>query len=61
MVIKMKMFGFFDNSQIKKQVKNQFKNIEQQSSLSPSSSQFNMKNIAATMKIQNTGCKSCTG
>jgi hypothetical protein len=63
MVTKMKMFGFFDHSQVNKQVNNQDKNKEQKSSppSSSSSSQFNMKNLAAIMKIQNTGCKSCRG
>jgi len=62
MVTKMKMFGFFHDSQVKNhQVKNhQVKNKEQISS-PISSSQFNMKNLAAIMKIQNTGCKSCRG
>ena len=58
MVTKMKMFGFFDHSQVKNQ---QFKNKEQKSFPPSSSSQFNMKNLAAIMKIQNTGCKSCRG
>ena len=72
MVTKMKMFGFLNNDQVKnqqvknQQVKNQqVKNKEQisspPSSSSSSSSQFNMKNLAAIMKIQNTGCKSCRG
>jgi hypothetical protein len=67
MVTKMKMFGFFDDSQVKnqqvknQQVKNQVKNKEQKSSTPSSSSQFNMKNLASIMKIQNTGCKSCRG
>ena len=64
MVTKMKMFGFFDDSQVKnQQVKNQqVKNKEQISSPpSSSSSHFNIKNLAAIMKIQNTGCKSCRG
>jgi hypothetical protein len=57
MVTKMKMFGFFHDSQVKN---HQVKNKEQISS-PISSSQFNMKNLAAIMKIQNTGCKSCRG
>ena len=72
MITKMKMFGFLNNDQVKnqqvknQQVKNQqVKNKEQKSSppssSSSSSSQFNMKNLAAIMKIQNTGCKSCRG
>ena len=69
MVTKMKMFGFLNNVQVNNlQVKNQqVKNKEQKSSppssssSSSSSSQFNMKNLAAIMKIQNTGCKSCRG
>ena len=68
MVTKMKMFGFFDhsqvnnqvNNQVNSQVKKQVKNKEQKSS-PPSFSQFNMKNLAAIMKTQNTGCKSCRG
>jgi hypothetical protein len=60
MVTKMKMFGFLNNDQVKnQQVSHQVKNKEQISS--PTSSQFNMKNLAAIMKIQNTGCKSCRG
>ena len=71
MVTKMKMFGVFDdsqvkNQQVKNQVNHQVKNKEQKSSPPSSSSssfasQFNMKNLAAIMKIQNTGCKSCRG
>jgi hypothetical protein len=68
MVTKMKMFGFLNNDQVKnQQVNHQVKNKEQissppsSSSSSSSSSQFNMKNLAAIMKIQNTGCKSCRG
>jgi hypothetical protein len=61
MVTKMKMFGFLNNDQVKnQQVNHQVKNKEQISSPT-SSSQFNMKNLAAIMKIQNTGCKSCRG
>ena len=61
MVTKMKMFGFLNNDQVKnQQVNHQVKNKEQISSPN-SSSQFNMKNLAAIMKIQNTGCKSCRG
>ena len=56
MVTKMKMFGFFDHSQVNNQVKN-----KEQKSSPPSFSQFNMKNLAAIMKTQNTGCKSCRG
>ena len=68
MVTKMKMFGFLDHSQVKNQVNsqvnsqvnNQVKNKGQKSS-PPTSSQFNMRNLAAIMKTQNTGCKSCRG
>ncbi len=56
MVTKMKMFGFIQQSQVNNQVKNK----EQQTTLSSSSSKFNMKNLASIMKIQNTGCKSCS-
>ena len=61
MVTKMKMFGVFDHSQVKNQVKNKEQKYSPPSSSSSSSSQFNMKNLAAIMKIQNTGCKSCRG
>jgi hypothetical protein len=60
MVTKMKMFGFLDHSQVKNQVNRQVKNQEQKSS-PPSSSQFNMRNLAAMMKTQNAGCNSCRG
>ena len=60
MVTKMKMFGFLNNDQVKNQVKNK-EQISSPPSSSSSSSQFNMKNLAAIMKIQNTGCKSCRG
>jgi hypothetical protein len=67
MITKMKMFGFLNNDQVKnqqvknQQVKNQQVKNKEQISSPPSSSQFNMKNLAAIMKIQNTGCKSCRG
>ena len=59
----MKMFGFLNNDQVKNQVKNkeQISSPPSSSSSSSSSSQFNMKNLASIMKIQNTGCKSCRG
>ena len=56
----MKMFGFLNNDQVKNQVKNK-EQISSPPSSSSSSSQFNMKNLASIMKIQNTGCKSCRG
>jgi hypothetical protein len=56
MVTKMRMFGFLDHSQDNSQVKNQ-----EQKSPPPSYSQFNMRNLAAMMKTQNAGCKSCRG
>jgi hypothetical protein len=48
-------------NKLNQQVKNKEQKSSHPSSSSSSSSQFNMKNLAAIMKIQNTGCKSCRG
>lgn len=54
MVTKMKMFGLTQN-------KNQNQVVKRPVSSPPLNPSFNPFNMASSMKMQSTGCKSCRG
>lgn len=62
MVTKMKMFGFMPpRANASKSNANANAVKANPTTSSSSSSNFNMKNLASTMNLKNTGCKSCRG
>jgi len=61
MVIKMKMFGFFNQNHGGSQAGSGSQGVVAANKKKQISGSFSQFNLASIMKMQSTGCKSCRG